>query len=109
MTASLPLQNFRPVLRLVAGRTFANYLEDLGFGHSGLKLRKPFVHLTGNKQEDTECDYKSFHVVDFISPHPNRLDLPFVRLQRSVSSLSHQEAIAAVKNERSREVCDAIN
>ncbi len=75
MTASLPLQRFRPVLHLIAGRTFANYREDLGFCHSGLKSRKPFVHLTGNKQKDTERDCKYFHVVDFISRHARRLDL----------------------------------
>ena len=29
MTAGFPLQNLRPVLRLIAGRTFTNYLEYL--------------------------------------------------------------------------------
>ena len=70
MTAGFPLQDFRPVLRLIAGRTFANYREYLGFCHSGLKLRKPLVHLTSNKQKDTEGDCKSFHVVHLISQHP---------------------------------------
>jgi hypothetical protein len=39
MTAGFPLQNLRPVLRLIASRTFTNYLEYLSFCHSGLKLR----------------------------------------------------------------------
>jgi hypothetical protein len=54
MTASLPLQDFRPVLHLIAGRTFTNYRQYLGFCHSGLKSRKPFVHLASKEQKSTE-------------------------------------------------------
>jgi len=66
MTAGFPLQDFRPVLRLIAGRTFTNYLEYLGFCHSGLKLRKPLVHLTADAHQKRdnyqEC---SIHNVNF--------------------------------------------
>ncbi len=66
MTAGFPLQDFRPVLRLIAGRTFTNYLEYLGFCHSGLKLRKPLVHLTADAHQKRdnyqEC---SIHDVNF--------------------------------------------
>jgi hypothetical protein len=60
------LQDFRAVLRLIAGRTFTNYREDLGFCHSGLKSRKSFVHLTANAHQKRdnyqEC---SIHHVNF--------------------------------------------
>ena len=81
MTASLPLQDFRPVLRLVAGRTFANYREYLGFCHSGLKSREPFVHLAADahykRDNYQEC---SIHGVDFtnrgdiLQPYLNATD-----------------------------------
>ena len=66
MTAGFPLQNLRPVLRLIAGRTFTNYLEYLSFCHSGLKLRKPLVHLAADTHQKRdnyqEC---SIHDADF--------------------------------------------
>jgi len=48
MAAGFPLQRFRPVLRLIAGRTFTNYLQDLRLGHSVLQLGKPLIHLTAD-------------------------------------------------------------
>jgi hypothetical protein len=78
MTASLPLQDFRSDLHLIAGRTFTNYREDLRFCHSGLKARKPFVHLTTDahhkRDNYQEC---SIHDVNFtngghiLQPSPN--------------------------------------
>ena len=66
MTASLPLQGFRAVLDLIAGRTFGDYRQDLRFRHSGLKFGKPIIHLTPdahqNGQDQQEC---SIHDVDF--------------------------------------------
>ena len=66
MTASLPLQGFCPVLHLIAGRMFTDYRDYLRFRHSGLKSRKPFVHLTADARQ-TRGDYQecSIHAITF--------------------------------------------
>ncbi len=52
VTAGLPLQNFGAVRHLfVPGWTFGNDRDDLLFGHSGLQLREPLVHLTADAQQ----------------------------------------------------------
>jgi hypothetical protein len=54
MTASLPLQGFRSVLNLVAGRTFRDDRHYLRFRHSGLKFGKPIIHLTADAHQKRE-------------------------------------------------------
>jgi len=55
MAAILPLQDFRSVLQLIAGRTVTDYRDYLLFRHSGLESSKPFVHLAANAQQHDNC------------------------------------------------------